>query len=874
MRGQPAPCLVPGNSLAARRFARARKPPPIILWSIGIITCLLFAGAAALLAVGYLNPFGTVGLSILGVGAVVYFGAIIFLVLSCLWVERKYPGMQPLSFKFYSRKPQRPTPTAFVNPNISGQTPQTIPSYRIHNETPSDATSVDDTEEITENFPSGPRDSTQNKNDKQNGNDLPKQVSSLDHDNTSATQQSLHDEGSGDNIKELEDITINETSNSVGDTSAITSENRAIKDISNAQNENAIANTSVQNENISQNNQKEVKSSDAQKEGKTQQKIHQQELPVEDYPSPEKSNRGTSNIKEFGPETQRSKPKRNAQQRRKSLEISPSHSAVASSISTSQEERTTMHQHKETYTNEVPGLSSTKEQHSTEKQLSFDQQTQQNTAQTVNTETDGLFKKNQNVKNVSQTDNLQRQHAVRVRKQTKESQSKNIPDISEVKMIGLTDSALLADARKPILHNKQDTVLQPPNSGKKIDSAMLKKTSVNERKRVQFQEYVQSAQPSADANNALKNKNDGRHGHQNELLTKDVSASAKHLAQNPDFQGALPGFPKKVEKTKKPKMVESPERVGKQESPGIARKQESPGIARKQESPGITRTHELPGITRKQESPGITRKQESPGIARTHELPGITRKQESPGITRKQKSPGITRTHELPGVTRQQESPGKARKQESPERARKQESPERARKQESPERARKQESPERARKQESPERGRKPESPERGRKLRTDYKLSHSPPNVRTIVPSSSPTRHHQNISSKAQINKDNPIAMTSLSSSKEELYRRQNYHSSPSSQSSVHPSSTSPSPPRHHKRSPDPSQKLSKHHFHASGNAEFFSSARKEKKRDIHSEQSSPSSYSSDVTSSTSSSPQRHRQRDSDISNKGQTNR
>ncbi|CAH2293913.1 Hypothetical predicted protein [Pelobates cultripes] len=90
-----------------------------------------------MLAVGYLNPFGTIGLSILGAGAVLYFGTILFLVFSCLSVQRKYPGMQPLSFRIPTRRPGRPPPTTVGNPNISGQIPiPTITSYRIHNDLP------------------------------------------------------------------------------------------------------------------------------------------------------------------------------------------------------------------------------------------------------------------------------------------------------------------------------------------------------------------------------------------------------------------------------------------------------------------------------------------------------------------------------------------------------------------------------------------------------------------------------------------------------------------------------------------------------------------------------------------------------------------
>ncbi|XP_077331321.1 uncharacterized protein LOC143974112 [Lithobates pipiens] len=891
MRGQPGPCLVPGNAPAARRLARARKPPPIILWTIGIITCLLFLGSAALIAVGYLNPYGTVGLSILGVGAVVYFGGIIFLVLSCLWVERKYPGMQPLSFKILSRKPQRPLPTAFVNPNVSGQIPQTVPPYRIHNETPSNEASISDIETITENVPSGPSDLTQNNNDKQNGNDLPEEVSSLDHDNPSTAQQSLQNEGSEDIIKDHkpEDITTTETGNQ--DTSTITSEKDTIEYKSNAQNDNTAKNTTDQNENISQNNQKEnhlAKTSNAQNREKAQQKTHQLELPVEDYPVPENSTSATSNNKESGPKTQGTQLKTITQQSRKSQEMNLSNIATVQSISTSQEERTTMHQQKDTHKDDVPSLSSSREQQSTEKKSMPVQQTQQNTLRTVATETDRLFKRDQNAKDISQRDNLQRQPAVRVKKPIKEPQSQAIQDTSQEKTMGitLTDTALLAEGRKPILHIKKDTVLQSSNSDN--NSEVLTKTSGNERKRVQFQEYhVQSVQnlvkenpkvsSGADGKDALPYKNDGRHHkHQHKSLTNDVSASTQHFSQKLDLQGGLPGFTIKMETPQKPKMGQSPERTKNDssdraripESLAGASKMESPERARKPESPARASKMESPERPRKPESTARASKMESPERPRKPESTARESKMESPKRARKPESPARTSTMESPERARKPESPARTSKMESPERARKPESPGRASKMEPPERARKPESPGRARKQESPERARKPESPERRRQLRTDHKLSHSPPNARKIASSSSPTRHHQNISPKAQRNKDNSIVMINLSSSKEELYRRRNYHSSQSSQSSDLPSSTSSSPPRHHNRSPDLSQK---HQFHVSENADFYSSIRKEKRPDKHSQQSSPSSYSSDAPSSTSSSPQSHSRKDAELSNKTQ---
>ncbi|OCU00957.1 hypothetical protein XELAEV_18006736mg [Xenopus laevis] len=121
MKRHPVNSGIPGNYPAVRRFIRRRKPPRVLLWSICGVTCFLFLGAAVLLGVGYLNPFGTVGLVILGIGAVLFFGTILFLVMICLWVERKYPGVQTISFKIPSRRPPgRKTAYVNVNPNVSG----------------------------------------------------------------------------------------------------------------------------------------------------------------------------------------------------------------------------------------------------------------------------------------------------------------------------------------------------------------------------------------------------------------------------------------------------------------------------------------------------------------------------------------------------------------------------------------------------------------------------------------------------------------------------------------------------------------------------------------------------------------------------------
>ncbi|MEE6512593.1 hypothetical protein FKM82_019686 [Ascaphus truei] len=59
---------------------------------ISSVSASLLIASFSLVIIGYLNPHGTVGLSILGCGAVIFFGSIVFLCMSCIWVNKKYSG--------------------------------------------------------------------------------------------------------------------------------------------------------------------------------------------------------------------------------------------------------------------------------------------------------------------------------------------------------------------------------------------------------------------------------------------------------------------------------------------------------------------------------------------------------------------------------------------------------------------------------------------------------------------------------------------------------------------------------------------------------------------------------------------------------------
>ncbi|KAM3937574.1 uncharacterized protein RB166_007226 [Leptodactylus fuscus] len=62
----------------------------VLIAIIIIVSTLLLIGSVVLITIGYLNPFGTVGLGILGGGCVLYFSGLLFLCAGSIWVKNKY----------------------------------------------------------------------------------------------------------------------------------------------------------------------------------------------------------------------------------------------------------------------------------------------------------------------------------------------------------------------------------------------------------------------------------------------------------------------------------------------------------------------------------------------------------------------------------------------------------------------------------------------------------------------------------------------------------------------------------------------------------------------------------------------------------------
>ncbi|KAG8568125.1 hypothetical protein GDO81_013894 [Engystomops pustulosus] len=57
---------------------------------IVIVSTLSFVASIVMITIGYLNPFGTVGLGILGGGCVLWFSAVLFLCAGSIWVKNRY----------------------------------------------------------------------------------------------------------------------------------------------------------------------------------------------------------------------------------------------------------------------------------------------------------------------------------------------------------------------------------------------------------------------------------------------------------------------------------------------------------------------------------------------------------------------------------------------------------------------------------------------------------------------------------------------------------------------------------------------------------------------------------------------------------------
>lgn len=79
--------------MATTRVSKSRiRVKHILTALVGIVSTILFAAAIVLITIGYLNPFGTVGLGILGGGCVVFFSAVLFLCACSIWIKNKYYG--------------------------------------------------------------------------------------------------------------------------------------------------------------------------------------------------------------------------------------------------------------------------------------------------------------------------------------------------------------------------------------------------------------------------------------------------------------------------------------------------------------------------------------------------------------------------------------------------------------------------------------------------------------------------------------------------------------------------------------------------------------------------------------------------------------
>ncbi|XP_073520250.1 uncharacterized protein [Phyllobates terribilis] len=66
-----------------------------------IVSTLLIIASIVMITIGYLNPFGTVGLGILGGGCVLYFSAILFLCSGGIWIKNKYYADENAQEKLY-----------------------------------------------------------------------------------------------------------------------------------------------------------------------------------------------------------------------------------------------------------------------------------------------------------------------------------------------------------------------------------------------------------------------------------------------------------------------------------------------------------------------------------------------------------------------------------------------------------------------------------------------------------------------------------------------------------------------------------------------------------------------------------------------------
>lgn len=132
--------------MATTRVDKSRiQVKHILIALVGIVSTMLFAAAIVLITIGYLNPFGTVGLGILGGGCVAFFSAVLFLCACSIWIKNKYYGdetdckeklvgrsseditlLKPASNIFSSEPPE-----AGREKNIEGDDNNPVPLYSV-----------------------------------------------------------------------------------------------------------------------------------------------------------------------------------------------------------------------------------------------------------------------------------------------------------------------------------------------------------------------------------------------------------------------------------------------------------------------------------------------------------------------------------------------------------------------------------------------------------------------------------------------------------------------------------------------------------------------------------------------------------------------
>lgn len=93
----------------------------VFIAAIIIVSTLSIIGSIVMITIGYLNPFGTVGLGILGGGCVLYFSALLFLCSGSIWVKnRYYADENDFREKWY---PSSTEDTSLLKPALNATSP-------------------------------------------------------------------------------------------------------------------------------------------------------------------------------------------------------------------------------------------------------------------------------------------------------------------------------------------------------------------------------------------------------------------------------------------------------------------------------------------------------------------------------------------------------------------------------------------------------------------------------------------------------------------------------------------------------------------------------------------------------------------------------